>query len=419
MPNSEPSETAGSVPGRLTLNFAALAAGQAAAGVLALAALTTLAARLEPEGFGRTCFAEAVLTYFILVANMGLDTLGVREVARQPGMAGEYVRRIGSLRLGLAMFGCLVLVVAALVLPVDGTTQRLILLYSLALLPLGISLEWLFQGMQRMQYCGLFLVLREGLFVGLVYAFVRGPGDILLTPVFYGLSRVAAVAFLWGVYLKRHGALRLTAAGLKWGELLRDSLPIGLSQFIGLAIYPLATTLLGFMAGNVAVGEYNAATRPLLFLLILGGAYSMAVFPAAAGLFGRDHSQLEGFVRVAGGRAIAAALAVGIGGTLLGGWAVGLLYPGGQYASCVPVFAVFSWAVAAAIVNGVYSKALLACNGQRAYLVVVIFQFLVCFGVNAVLIPRLGALGAAIATCAAEVAGLTGYWRAYRVALRG
>lgn len=415
----EPSaNSAESAPRRMTTNFILLAAGQVGAGLLSLAVLRLLATRLAPEGFGRACFAESMLIYFIVLANLGLDMLGIREVARRPEAGGEYVRRVNSLRLVLAVAASAVLAASALVMPVDATTQRLVLLYALTLLPLGVSLEWFFQGVQQMQFCGLFLVVREGVLVGLVWFLVRGPGDILLVPVCYGASRVAAVAFLWIVYLRRHGPIRLTMSGLQWRELARDALPIGLSQFAGVAIYPMATTLLGFMAGNVAVGEYNAATRPLLFLLILGGAYATAVFPVAAGLFDHDRARLGGFVRIAAGRAIVAALAVGVGGTLLGAWVVEVLYPGGQYAECVPAFIVFSWAVAAAIVNGVYSKALLACNGQRAYLVVVVFQFLVCFGVTVALIPRLGALGAAIATCAAETAGLAAYWRAYRAALR-
>ncbi len=404
-------------PERVTRNFATLAACQAAAGLLALLSLRILATRLGPEGFGRACFAEAMLAYFILLSNMGLDTLGIREVARRGGEAADYVRQISLVRLALSLAGCAALAGAGLVMPVDGTTRGLIALYGLALLPLALSLEWLFQGTQQMQFSGLFLIVREGVFVGLVATFIRGPGDVLLVPAFYGVSRSAAVLLLWGVYVRRFGCgWRPGATG--WAVLLRESWPIGLSQFIGLAMYPLGTTLLGLISGPAAVGEYNAATRPLFFVLMLGGAYSMAVYPAAAGLYDRDRAGLAAFVRRAGWRSASVAAAVGAGGTLLSGPVIELLYPGGAYARTAAVFGVFSWAVGAALVNGVYSKALLACHGQRAYLVVAIFQFLVCCGVSAALIPRFGALGAAAAVGAAEVAGLAGYGRAYRLASR-
>lgn len=406
------------VHGRVMRSFLILAAAQGVAGLLYLGALTLLANRLHPDAFGQVCFAEAAVAYLIVLSAMGLDFLGTRQVARHRGRETEYVTHVSSLRLFLAALAYLLLAIIVLLSGVAPTIRYLLLLYGLALFPLALSLEWLFQSTQQMQFCALFVVLREAIFAFAVLLFVRDPARMLLVPVLYLIARSAAVATLLTIFIRRFGRIRLTVDQPVWTRMLRHSVPIGLSQLLAAAIYLVGTTLLGTLSADREVGFYGAAARPLLFVLVLVGAYGAAVYPVVSSLYVTSPAA---FARLVGGSAwlsSCAGVAVALGGWSLAGWIIGLLYPGGAYAASVPVFKVLAVAVGIGVVTTTYSRALLACDGQNRYLVVVALQLTACVVACLMLVPAHGALGAALGSLAAEIAGLCGCVVVYRDALR-
>jgi PST family polysaccharide transporter len=416
----QPAEGADAIrPGRRALtNFVSLAAGQVVGGVLNLATLTLLANRLQPATYGRVCFAEATLTYFVVLANFGLDVVGIRRVAQRPGGERDSVRVLASLRLAMAVGAFALLCILAAVLDVPAQTRQLVILYGATLLAVAVSLEWLFQGIQRMHWCGAALVLREAAFLGLCALLVRGKEQVLIVPLCYLASRALAAILLASVFALRLGWPTLGVDGREWRRLLSEAAPIGLSQGIGMAIYVLGTLVLGLHDRSAEVGVLNAATRPLMAFYLLASAFSSAVFPSLAAAFAKAPAQLPGLVAAAARWAWLGGLAVAFGATALGGWAIGALYPDGAYGASAGVFRLFGWAVAGASVNGIYSKALLACNGQRAFLLVVSVQLGTALLTTLALAPGLGAAGAALGMVLGEAVGVPGYYACFRWASR-
>lgn len=402
-------------PGRRAFtNFVSLAAGQVVGGVLNLATLTLLANRLQPVAYGRICFAEATLTWFLVLANFGLDVVGIRRVAQRPGGERDAVRQLAGLRLVMAVAAFVLLCVLAAILDVPAQTRQLAVLYGLTLLAVAVSLEWLFQGVQRMHWCGAALVLREGTFLALCALTVRGPEQVLLVPLCYLASRAIVALLLASVFALRFGWPSLGADRAEWRRLLGEAAPIGLSQGIGMAIYVLGTLVLGLHDRSAEVGILNAATRPLMAFYLLASAYSSAIFPSLAAAFAKAPDRLAGLVSASARVVWLGGLGAAVGATALGGWAIALLYPDGAYGASVGVFRLFGWAVAAAAVNGVYSKALLASNGQRAFLVVVSAQLGVALVTTLALAPWMGAMGAAAGIVAGEAIGVPGYYACLR-----
>jgi O-antigen/teichoic acid export membrane protein len=74
---------------RIGRNFLLLGVGKAGNLLLSFFVVTWLARKLRPEGFGLISFALALLSYFVVLAQGGLQLLGVREVARQPQRAAH------------------------------------------------------------------------------------------------------------------------------------------------------------------------------------------------------------------------------------------------------------------------------------------------------------------------------------------
>ncbi len=63
-------------------NFSYLAAAELISKGIAFFTTVYIARVLGPENFGKLGFAQAVLSYFILIVSLGFDVYGAREIAR-------------------------------------------------------------------------------------------------------------------------------------------------------------------------------------------------------------------------------------------------------------------------------------------------------------------------------------------------
>jgi hypothetical protein len=78
---------------RLARNLTTLVAGDLMGRLLAAAAFIHLVRTLQPAFFGDLELALAVVMVLTLVVDLGLKTLGAREVVHRPESAGALVRR--------------------------------------------------------------------------------------------------------------------------------------------------------------------------------------------------------------------------------------------------------------------------------------------------------------------------------------
>lgn len=64
-----------------------------------------LARILGPEDFGKMNFALAIVGYFAMLSQFGLNTVGVRQVARDRTTMRTYIKHIVSLKVFLGAAG--------------------------------------------------------------------------------------------------------------------------------------------------------------------------------------------------------------------------------------------------------------------------------------------------------------------------
>jgi len=194
---------------------------------LGLIAIVYLARILGPEDFGKINFAIAIITYFTLIANLGLPLLGTREIAREREKIADYLNNILTMRLCLAglSFSLLLLMIYFLNKPVE--IKYLIILYGLGLIPSALLLDWLFQGIERMEYIALGRILGGVIYLGFVLWFIKSRDQLLLIPCFSIAGGLFSAGLLFSIFIKNFGKPRLKFDFISWENLLRQALPIG------------------------------------------------------------------------------------------------------------------------------------------------------------------------------------------------
>jgi PST family polysaccharide transporter len=236
------------------------------------------------------------------------------------------------------------------------------------------------------------------------------------------LSGAGVVAFAWCIVAERAAA----AAGLvvryaKSGErlrawavssrraraLLRKGWPL-MMNLVMVTIYMRSDAImLGALLGDGAVGIYSAAVQISEFWYFLPAAFVSSATPALlqARSVGRAHyrQRVLLLLEVLSIMSVAVALTL----TFFSGPVVTLLF-GQEYAAAGPVLAVHAWTSVFVLHGQARATWLIAEGYQRLGVVTTSLGAIVNIALNAILIPREGPVGAAIATLCAQFIAAAG-----------
>ena len=398
-----PPDNGGAPPpgaGRILRNTAWSVVSEIAARALGFVAVVYLAAHLGADGFGKLGFTQAVLVYLSLVSEFGVRLLGARTLARDRERIRELIAPFLWARLLLLLVAAAAVAGIWLALPKPLVVKQLILLYVLSLLPAAFFLDWVYWALERMAVPALAGVLRSALYLALILALVRGPGDLLGVGGANLVAALAATVALGAWFVRRHGwpALRLGNPV----RLVAQAVPLGISAAMVQVYYNMDTLFLGLMRTDAEVGRYTAAYKIILVTYALGGAFPQMVFPALARAFHEGEAQARQVFGFALRITLLAAFPIAAGGALLADDMLRWIYAP-DYAPAGPAFRVLLATLFFMLAGNLYGSTVLACDRQRRYLVVVTVGAVLNTALNLILIRRYGMLGAAGATLATEV----------------
>lgn len=375
---------------QITKNFLSLFLSNVIGQLFILLAFVRIASLFGPDGFGKFAFAQVVGLYFLYLADFGLQTLGTRSVAQAKGEIAGHVRRITLLRVLLAVLCFLLLVVFAVVFSRSLEVQTLILVFGLALFPSAVLFEWVFQGIEQMEYVGIGRVLKGLVFAGLVYLFVRTNDQLAEAAWFYLLGICAAAAVLLVVYVRKFGAFWGRSKGSELKSLVVEAAPLAAGSFITQINYNFGTIALGIFLTDEIVGLFSASYKIVLFIWAFAVvAASNAVLPLLARSYRESTTEFtESLTRLLR-LFILIAIPMGIGGTILASPIIGFLYAP-EYQKAAIVLQLSIWAVVFVIYRVVFENALIASSSQRNYFVGYLIAGAITVLGNVLLVPFLG-----------------------------
>ncbi len=387
---------------RILKNFLSLTVANLISRLIGFVTIAYLARVLDVSGFGQISFAQAIIAYFTLLSNLGLKTFGVRELARDKAHIKKYVNNILTLRIVLAImsFGLLLVFLTFINKPADY--KALIAFYGLSLFPLALSLDWVFQGIERMEFIALANITRSLAYAGLVFLFINSSSKVLSVPFFALVASFIMITPLIYSFVKNYGWFSFSFNWPIWKLFLTKALPMGFSSIMIQIYYNLDTIMLGFMKGDNVVGWYNAAYKIIFFILPLSGILIQSIFPLMSKYYKESREKLSLLVNTSAKLLTSVAIPLGIGGTILAKPIMNLIY-GPQYENGVIAFQILIWTVAVIFISVNFGNSLMACDGERKYAIGVGIGAGTNILLNALLIPRFSLVGAAIATLATEV----------------
>ncbi|MBU0495416.1 MAG: oligosaccharide flippase family protein [Chloroflexi bacterium] len=366
---------------------------------------------LGPTDAGKYAFAVVVFTYFDIFIGFGLNTLIIREVARDKTRGPRFLANTLLLRAGL-----LVLVApAALVLigPLAGPmnitpdTGWAIVLLLVGLVPGSISaaLTALFQGHELMEYPAAVTVVSNVLRAALgAVALFAGLGIIGLAGVSIVINLVT-LAILWrlAVVMLFRPRAQFDAGAARW--MANESYPLMLNDMLSRVFFRVDVLLMKPILGagsDTAVGYYTTPYKYLDGLNIVPSTFTLAIFPLFSSYADSARERLNHAYHLA----LKFLLLMAIPLTILTVYAARdliLILGGPQYVpGSVTVLQVLIWFLPFSFINSVTHYVLIAVGQQRFLTLAFVIGAAFNITANLIAIPLYGIMGAAVVTILSE-----------------
>jgi PST family polysaccharide transporter len=373
--------------------------------VLGLAVGIWVARYLGPERYGLLNFGLAIVALLTPVATLGLTGLLVRQLVNEPSDRVETLGTAFVLRFLGGLVSTVLCIIGAHVLRPNDAVARAII-FIIALTPALRSAEVVkqyFEAEIRSKYFAIVdaistIVVSIG---RVILILVTAPVVWFAWAVLLQFS-VSAIGLLW-IYDRKTKTLRLWRVSIdKARALLSDSWPLIISGLVIVVYMRIDQVMLGQMMGDGAVGVYTVAVRLSELWYFIPTAVVASVFPHI--LADRKISQalyMKNLQKLFDALALLA-FGIALPMTFLSGPVVNLLY-GEGYAQAGTVLAIHIWASLFVFVGLASSKWFLAENMQLQSMYRTGVGAAINVGANFVLIPRYGAVGAALATLMAQM----------------
>jgi len=351
-------------------NIVAILTGDAGSRGIGFLVTMYLARTLAPASFGLINVGLAVLGYLTLLNVPGLQMLEVRNAAATTGGLQERAGSIISFRLLAAplLIGLTWGILG--VVGVGAETRDVILLYALALLPLALSLDWLFQGKEDFRRVTASRLLNAIVVAAATVVLVRSNLDVRLTAVAFFAGSIAATMYLGVRYRRLYGMPSVRWDPSAWGGILRDNAPVGAAMFLSQSVTNLPPLVIGVLMSNADVGMYSAAMKMAFMMLIVDRTFSALFLPLATRYAVTRTAEFSKLLSVST-KAIAVVLVpLIIIACIVAEPAVGLVF-GPGYEEAVPLFRILSLFVLITVFNSVFIATLLAFGRTKEYSMIV------------------------------------------------
>ena len=385
-------------------NSALLFGGNAISAVISFVITVYIARLLPVSDFGSYITVISFVTLFGIFTDFGINTVIIREGAKNPEDTHNLIFSAMGLKYLMYLASMLAVIVFALFTPYSFEVKALIALMSITLLMGGIGSMFsaVFNIYQDMKYISIIQIAERTTFASFALIFLIAglgvPGVILAIIIAAFVSLVLSF-----VLSRRIHYYKLNFRPILDYTLLMPAFWFGIAGLLGTVWQRVDTIMLSLLTNMTQVGLYTPAVNYVgigdMAVLALNGAF----FPIVSRMVHerrvskKELAKYLGYFAVAG--LVIVAVTYAFGGELM------ILAFGPKYAESIVFINILIIGFAVNLVTIPTSLLLDATNNQKVHVLNATYLTGVNVGLNLVLIPAMGALGAAYATTISQSLG--------------
>jgi len=360
---------------------------------------------LGPARFGQLSFAESFSGLFFPLAVLGMDTILMRDLVKDASKSNTM--------LGTAFVMKIIgsgLMIASVSLAVQFTSgdivtkiMTIIIASSVIFCPLFHVTEQHFQSQVKAKFSSLCENLSVFFSTGLKVVFLCLSLSVVWFAIVILLERMFRAIVLLFVYAKQGGKVAFWKFDTKYARsLIRDSWPMFFSGFSVVLYMKIDQVMIKEMISNEALGNYAAAVRVSEMWYFIPIIICTSLFPAILTAQRTNYQTFLKRMHNLYAFLFWLAICIAVPMTFLSTIIVTALF-GDEYVRAGTVLSIHIWAAVFFFLQTASGRWLIAQGQTRKILYMNLGGLSINLFLNFFLIPRIGIIGAAVATLLAQM----------------
>jgi len=367
---------------------------------------------LGPENLGSVDFADSVVAYFVTIASMGIPAYGKIVCAKARHSEEELQKTVCELiyiSFILELIAFVALIVAIILIPRLSQYRVLLLLNSITILTSVLRIEWLYYALEQFQYITVRTIIIKIISVLLIFITIRNPEDFIKYACINVFSQ--AITTILDFYLARD---YIHFYKLKDLQITRHLSKIFVFFASAVAVTINNNTdvvMINFFSGEFFTGLYTFSLKIKSLLVSVMVATLDVTLPRLSAFHkaGKDQD-FRSLLRPVG----IFTFVVACGAAtyfIVFSKEVSVILGGEQYQGASSIVIALMLGLPVLAINYVLGIGVLQSIGrEKQYTKTMIITCFVNIVANFVLIPKMHAVGAALATLIAEIGNMLLYY---------
>lgn len=345
-------------------------------------------------------YFNSIVTYFILLATLGVANYGTKEISSHRNDIRKNFWGIYTLQFGATCLSILLYIILCFAFSFMQNPVAYIL--GLSLLSKGMDISWLFQGLEDFRKITVRNITVKLVGVVSIFLFVKSPGDLYLYVSLLTVFELLGQLSMWFPAREFIGKPHLDLCYAK--QHLKPVILLFLPQ-IAISLYvTLDRTMLGALASTTDVGIYDQALKLVNILLTLVTSLGSVMLPRVSNLLSKGNNEAVNRMHQISFLIYNLVIFPTIAGMLIINndfvkFFLGNDFQEARYAIAIMIFRMFfiGWT------NIMGIQILIPHNKNKEFLTSTTVPAIVSVGLNLLLLPKFGYIGAAIVSVLTEV----------------
>jgi len=272
-------------------NFTSLSSVQAINYIFPLIVIPYIVRIIGVEKFGVISFAQAIISYFIVIVTFGFNLYMPKEISINRDNINKLRDVFWNIMYSRILL-CLLtgfLYIFLILFIKNFRNEFLVFLFTFGYVLSNVFLPiWFYQGIEKMTYIAVLNFLTKILQVILILIFVRLRQDYIFIPLIYSTSELilGIIAMINIVFYFNIKPVRFKL--LEVYSVLKDSFILFISS-VSVSIYnKFPPIFLGFFAGNIYVGYYAAAEKLFFAWMAIQTQLTNTLYPYVSNMVKKE-----------------------------------------------------------------------------------------------------------------------------------
>lgn len=229
---------------------------------------------------GVNSYTNTIMSYFVLIANLGVTVYGNRTIAYCRDSIDERSRKFWEIFILKFLFSCVTYLLFLVFILMYPKYTKVLLIQSIQILAVSIEISWLFDGMEDFKRMVIRNFMVKIACVILIFIFVKTPDDFDKYVFITVFSSFLGNLTLWS-YVKQY-VTRVSFKSLKIQSHFLPVIYLFIPQITSTIFISINKLLLGNLSTMSQAGYFDNSDKIIRILLALITAVGTVIFPKVA-----------------------------------------------------------------------------------------------------------------------------------------